>query len=225
MMSPQKICILSPHLDDAIFSCGKFILENKNHHKIFVYTVFSSYKNLNKSFSFTPKNINANTYQKIRKNEDEKAMNLLKLNYTHLDFIDAACRGTYTIWENIFSGSILPEDEKIIEKLTLLLKSIESQFDIFFIPFGIGKHIDHLISKKAARRAIPKKKIFYYVDYPYVCIKKNWNIVTIVNILLARKKIVFLETKQKHKLISMYSSQESLLRSQLTSFPEIIFQI
>ena len=92
----KKLAVLSPHLDDAVLGCGDHIFDWKKKKKgIRVVTIFTrfgsnntinSIKNRLAETGFT----SAQGQERLRKKEDQKAMEKLGITWQHLDFVDCS---------------------------------------------------------------------------------------------------------------------------------------
>ena len=119
----------SPHLDDAVLSCGGLIGQLANQKKkVLVVTIFTAGQELAPmsqdatQFTRQSKAKNATTLFRTRKSEDRKALSLLDADFLHLEYIDALWRTTqnsqlYPSFEHIFSGKIDRHDLSMILKI------------------------------------------------------------------------------------------------------------
>lgn len=84
MTNKYEIIFISPHIDDAILSCGGLIAKfSKEKKKILIVTVFT--EGINKK----------------RKNEDNELCKLLNVDYIHLRLTDVVKRKNELSWEKI----------------------------------------------------------------------------------------------------------------------------
>ncbi|HKZ44994.1 MAG TPA: PIG-L family deacetylase [Anaerolineales bacterium] len=166
---------ISPHLDDAILSCGGLIHKLVDGNNIVeVWTICAGDPPENDLSSFAIKQQNdfrtGVEYYENRRSEDIDACNFLGARYRHFSFIDCIYRRSrdglwlYDSEEKIF-GSILPDDEGMIKDITLFLCSIIKQADIVVSPMSIGNHVDHQIVRIALEAR--NHPIIYYADFPY----------------------------------------------------------
>lgn len=155
----MKHIFLSPHLDDAVASCGgligKLIYQRE---KVLVLTVFTKDIDLNK----VPQKFHKFARYKERKEEDKKAMNKLSADYKWLDITERAYRepipkrptGVFKI--NLSAGlSHFPNIARIQEEISRAID--ESPNSIVYSPLGIGNHFDHVEVFIAS--------LMYMVDY------------------------------------------------------------
>lgn len=174
--STMKIVYFSPHLDDAIFSCGGIIAQQiLDGHKVEIWSFFTSdppsegltpfARLLHRRWGKTQ-----NPYQ-IRRDEDIAACKLLSVNWKHFGYMDCIYRrypqtGAPLVRNkgDLFKPGREPE--------TILIDSIKQRIDqhlkiqdTLIIPLGVGTHIDHLLIREIAI-SYPNPK-FFYPDYPY----------------------------------------------------------
>lgn len=163
---------ISPHLDDAILSCGGYIsfLAGKKQ-KILVITVFSD-------FGRGPVSLSARQYmwhcgaltikqfQTKRITEDRLAMETIGADHSHLGFMDAYFRRFYSNHRQLFSGRINPADKKLVGLIEKKLLSLIKRSDILYGPIGVGGHVDHIIVSQIVK-SLPAEKKMFWLDQPY----------------------------------------------------------
>lgn len=155
---------ISPHLDDAVFSCGGKIAELSKLKKVFVFNIFTSYDEDTHNRSVV--------FGNERLIEEENASKVLNYDFFNLNEKDAFFRG-------FRKGSIAkvfypPTSEDLIylenlkEKIFATLESIK--FDEIYVPLAIGWHIDHYLIHLIFNDPMNpfKGKIRFYEDVPYV---------------------------------------------------------
>lgn len=232
--SNNKLAILSPHLDDAVLSCCDFILDSKKMNvSCTIFTIFSRF-NTRKPPVYSQqymKNCNAKNnveFEKMRKNEDELAMRKMNVKYSFFDLTDGGFRKIknkplYPTFSSLFSGNLAVKDQATTNQIIRKLDAIKNRFDYFLVPYGLGNHADHLITKIAAQYSLPSNKILYYVEMPYGLKISNWNFKHLFRVLKNTKTITLL-TPRKRSILNLYRSQTPLLFGQKNpTFVEIIF--
>ncbi|MHA2309022.1 MAG: PIG-L deacetylase family protein, partial [Candidatus Heimdallarchaeaceae archaeon] len=137
---------LSPHLDDAVASCGgtiaKLVYEREDVLVITVYTREPNFKSL-------PKKFHKFANYDLRKQEDKKALDRLSVDYKWLDIEERAYRTPLlkkpTDVFKIDLSRGLKQFLNISEIKSVLDKLIEKypKFKIY-TPLGIGNHFDHV---------------------------------------------------------------------------------
>lgn len=231
MTSPRKkILVLSPHLDDAVLSCGDHILEWKRQgHEVTVVSIFTKFQDRFISESAKESLVkggykNAKECEGERKKEDVKAMKQLGVNYSHFGFIDGWFRihNDKPVYENsqLFSGEISSNDKSLM----MSIKNKVSKYNKFqkvITPFGVGKHADHLIIRNIAQQIFTKDQIVYYLDQPYYLNKNNWNIQLCWTLLTHNKSTIKISSFKKALLIN-YFSQVSQFFNDDISYSEVL---
>lgn len=168
MTSPGHL-FLSPHLDDAVWSCGGRIAHlTRRGAKVVVATVFSGLLDQQPNDGW--RRIANNRF---RANENRAALRVLGAESLNLGFIEAALRrkrGEEFIYPTLASvlNSEYSAGESILPFLVgdislLLLDAWES----INVPVAIGTHVDHALVRRAAEQATDKR-LTYYEDFPYV---------------------------------------------------------
>jgi LmbE family N-acetylglucosaminyl deacetylase len=175
---------LSPHLDDAVYSCGGTLaVQVSNGLHPLVITVFSgvppSSLHLN-PFAFEIQktmggaNLDAATMVENRRKEDANALDFIHADYLWLDYLDAIYRGDppyYPHGENLIGGAVHPADIEIDKQLAQDLLALHERLPdtVWYAPLGVGRHVDHQIVCSAADRLIQRgANVKLYEDFPYV---------------------------------------------------------
>lgn len=172
---------ISPHLDDAVLSCGGLISKLTPFNKVSVITIFTGSPQI-QEFSDIAQvfhndcNLEGLDILKIRCNEDITASTFLGFNITHLGFLDCIYRKLnehfiYDKRERIFSTNIY-DDTLFLSKVHSSLCNFDLHiYDLIFVPLGLGNHIDHLITRKIVENISFQNnldsKIRFYEDVPY----------------------------------------------------------
>ncbi len=173
---------LSPHLDDAVLSCGGSIgLQTACGLHVLVITAFAGLPSADLESSMfasqTHQNMglpnNPRVVVEARRKEDKEAVSTLNADTFHLDFLDAIYRGTPPSYQNneALFGEVQQPDFAIDEQLATLLLEIyqRAPMAVFYAPLGIGHHVDHQLCCSAADRLAQQgANLKYYEDFPYV---------------------------------------------------------
>lgn len=143
----KTVLFVSPHLDDAVFSCAGMIRYLvTDGWKVIVATVFTE----------------GGDEHVWRRTEDLDAARLLGFEAVHLGFPDAPFRqpghGTYE--EILFGWNAL--DDAMVERLRTLISGWQA--DLMFGPLGVGEHVDHRIVFEAVRHV---DGVEFYEERPY----------------------------------------------------------
>jgi LmbE family N-acetylglucosaminyl deacetylase len=183
---------LSPHLDDAVLSCGALIAEFAPRRPITVATVFTAaapapHTLAARSFMRQCAASDATTLFKDRRAEDHDVIREIGAHPVHLGETDALYRKrsmpepvkrlstrlpelvhrypTYRF--DIAKGRVSRGDHILIQQLRTRVTELISRTaaELVFCPVGIGKHVDHLITRTVGD--VAGKRTIYYSDFPY----------------------------------------------------------
>lgn len=171
----MKIIYLSPHLDDAVFSCGGWIWEQTQRGlDVEIWTLcagdpppgsLSAFaKVLHRSWDLS------DNAAQIRREEDLRACQIIGAECRHFPYQDCIYRKSpqgehyYSSEADIFGG-LDPREADLIERISADLGEALPQEAEVSAPLGIGNHVDHEIVRKAAARL--ERALHYYADYPY----------------------------------------------------------
>ncbi|MGH2495739.1 MAG: PIG-L deacetylase family protein [Ktedonobacteraceae bacterium] len=173
---------LSPHFDDAVYSCGGTIgVQVSAGLRPLVITIFGG-------APATPIDLSpfaVDTHRKMgfrqdvqaavaaRRREDAAALDYLHADYLWLDYPDAIYRGTppYYTSDSQLIGEVHPGDLWIDRELAQNLVALHERLPdtVWYAPLAIGPHVDHQIVCSAADRLIQLgANVKLYEDFPYV---------------------------------------------------------
>ncbi|MBY9000664.1 MAG: PIG-L family deacetylase [Candidatus Heimdallarchaeota archaeon] len=162
---------LSPHLDDAVVSCGgtiaKLVYQREEVLVVSIYTKNPEIKKI-------PKKFHKFAIYDQRKKEDQKALNRLSVDYKWLDIEERAYRipllkkPTDIFKINLSEG--LEQFSNITKIQTEIDKLIEKYpKSKFYAPLAIGNHFDHVEVFLASLMYMIDyaifNKFFFYVDF------------------------------------------------------------
>jgi LmbE family N-acetylglucosaminyl deacetylase len=217
----DRFFFLSPHLDDAVLSCGNLMeILNDNHKQITVISIFTSsgtgIEVTPQARYFLEKTGHSRLAAKLfsaRKIEDKHALAMYGASFVHLDYIDAAFRLTpdntaplYRTEKQQFSGIISSSDYKLVDAIAQAVVSFagdNAHNTMLLSPIGFGGHADHVISRMAGLKT--GLECVHWADYPYVSsIRSDLNAHMILSAELLKKKL-------KVQAISCYKTQLHLL--------------
>lgn len=169
---PLTHLYLSPHLDDAVLSCGGMIhRQMQASERVRVVTICAGdaptgalspfAQSLHQRWQ-TPTETVA-----IRRLEDMAALKILGAEAFHLAVPDCIYRGNgsehwYASEGEIF-GELHPAEAELIEQLAEQLRGLGP--GRVYAPYGLGHHVDHQLTRRAAELA--GEVYAYYEDYPY----------------------------------------------------------
>jgi LmbE family N-acetylglucosaminyl deacetylase len=181
---------ISPHLDDAAYSCGGLIwTQSQARMDVNIWTVFAGKPPDRKLSQFAKSILNRWKLKadptEIRRIEDIHSCQILGAKWRHFNYLDAIYRtipeyqsgsensGFSHIYpdESSLFGPLNQEDFRLIDLLAdsmlFNLKKIHSKNQVQLVcPLGLGKHVDHYLTRCAAEKlGLP---LLYYADFPYV---------------------------------------------------------
>lgn len=219
----DEFVFVSPHLDDAALSCGQLILELlKKRKKVSVVNIFTKAHKGPYTLSAKKYLIDSGGYSdatdlyKKRIEEDKAALSSIKVeNIINLGFCDALFRkresknplGKYISeldhYYPTYRWHVLGErcsHDVVSLNLQRKLKKIVNKNAMVVAPYGVGGHVDHLITRAVCEELF--KNIVLYSDFPYNIRSKNFGEKT-------GKQVFELEPdmSRKEKIARMYESQ------------------
>lgn len=161
-----NVLFLSPHLDDAVFSCALQILRTSEQGlQPLVATVFSHGK----------AGAGGVDSHAGRREEDRSALALLGAQPEWLGLLDAPWRNAfYHSFQHIVLGTAAGDEHTAAEAgsaIKSLLKRIRPV--ALYCPLAIGTHIDHRHVFNAVRQWRLKLPVHYYEDRPYAYIRHH----------------------------------------------------
>lgn len=174
----MRIRVLSPHLDDAVLSCGGSLYQwVRDGHLVEVITVFAG----DPLFPLPPFAQILHTLwgggeqaMAMRRAEDRAALALLGATPVHWEFPDAIyrrdtqgqplCQGR----EDLFRPPH-PEEEIWIERIRASLAALPwEEGDLLLAPMAMGGHVDHRLVRIAVEGGAPLGVRWgFYEDFPY----------------------------------------------------------
>ena len=170
---------LSPHLDDAVLSCGGLIRRQvTSGTPVLVVTVFAGepqHAELSAYAAQTHSRWGKATHPTtVRRKEDRSAMNLLGAEYLHLAYADAIYRFSqdsflYSSDQELF-GPIHPSESRLLSRLAEIIAGLHTSRDeTVYAPLAVGNHVDHQLVRDALLSLqAHSSQIVFYEDYPYV---------------------------------------------------------
>ena len=163
---------LSPHLDDAAFSCGGTLVTLADAGwRVVMATVFTASVADPTGFALacqTDKGLAPDIdYMALRRAEDRRAAECLRIAPpAHLPFREAPHRG-YASAPDLFAG--LRDDDGIVPDVAAAFADLLSAVgpDLILAPQAVGGHVDHIQVVRAVRRLAPEVPILWWRDFPY----------------------------------------------------------
>jgi LmbE family N-acetylglucosaminyl deacetylase len=163
---------LSPHLDDAVFSCGGLLASlAQNGWRVVMATLFTGSVANPKGFALAcqlDKGLPAEVdYMALRRDEDVQAAAALGIAPPiHLPFREAPHRG-YGSAPELFAET-RPDDGIAADLAPAIADLIAAERpDLILAPQAIGGHVDHVQAVRALRGLERPEPILWWRDFPY----------------------------------------------------------
>jgi LmbE family N-acetylglucosaminyl deacetylase len=172
----NRCVILSPHLDDAILSCGGLAAEVADTVNVEIWTFFSAapfigpYSSLARWFHDISGGYSSARLAWLRRREDRRACRVVGARPNHFHWHDAVYRKTKNgepMYGGLRQSHWHAHDDRMVREISALMESRVSRSDVLLTPLGVGKHVDHLILRAAVER-LGHNNVLYYVDLPYM---------------------------------------------------------
>ena len=167
---------LSPHFDDAVFSCGGRIWRQAQPGgRVKVVTVFGGVPGVESRLSPYAQQLHARWGRpeavQQRRSEDVEALALLEAEPIHWSYPDCIYRTTpegdfpYASEEALW-GEVHRSDAGMIDELAHRIRALPlASSGRLYAPLGIGSHVDHRIVRRAAE--VSGRPLIHYEDFPY----------------------------------------------------------
>jgi len=163
MTSPRyKAVFVSPHLDDAVFSCGGEIARLVQEGPVLVLNLFTRYPSEVKLHAIV---LGAERYR-----EEEAAARFLGFASHNFGELDAPFRyPDYRSPGNLFRPPVREDLEvylpELRERVFAYLAGID--YEHLYVPLAIGWHVDHMLTYLLFEPWIGQDKLIHYEDAPY----------------------------------------------------------
>jgi len=164
-MNTYTCIYLSPHLDDAILSCGGRIWQQAQvGESVLVVTIFAAAPAPDIRLSPFAQELHTQWGHltdavSIRQEEDMAALTLLGAEAMHWPYQDCIYRQTasgsfpYASYEALW-GEVHPTDNELVAELTARLAALPlAQGGTIYAPLGVGHHVDHQIVRRAVDKS------------------------------------------------------------------------
>jgi len=175
---------LSPHPDDAVFSCGGMIHRQVETGSRVVVVTFCTgdppsgplsdfAQTLHERWSPEAHTLGAEMVA-TRRREDLAALDALGAQAVHLDLPDCIYRlNPATGWplysnQAAIFGSLHPSELTLIRRTATKLSTLLHGFGRhhLYVPLGVGQHVDHQLARRAAE--VAGGVYAYFEDFPYI---------------------------------------------------------
>ncbi len=171
-------CIyLSPHLDDAILSCGGAIFTQREAGiHVEIWNWMCGFPPADQPLSELARSVHAGwtlgSAQEtitLRRAEDASAAKRVDATPRYFNFLDCIYRvnekGQALYGKNLFAPPP-PADERLVDEIAAKLTENLAADDLLLAPLSIGKHPDHILVRRAAEQT--GHPLHYYGDIPYL---------------------------------------------------------
>ena len=217
-----RVVVVSPHMDDAILSCGgllNLLLQSMPCVTVTICTADpegADEKN-------PPHGI---ALPSTRRSEEVRAMQALGCALVQMNLLDAIYRKVpgrdellYPSLNSLWNMPRQEDDsqrEKICTGLQKYLPAADERPTLYLAPAGIGHHVDHIISTQAVLNCVSRcDHILLYEDFPYVVDQgAHVGVADSIDKALARLGVVGVQcfeqacdVDEKIKLIAHYETQ------------------
>lgn len=188
----MPLVVLSPHLDDAVLSCGALLAHASSRVPVTVATFFTeagpppytlAARRHLRLLGFS----DARQLYRARRAEDQAVLERLGAAWRHLGLTDGLFRRkprssakgprrrrllterdhiypTYRL--HLLSGRISAYDAGTLRQATEAIAALARERPVLLLaPSGVGGHVDHVLVRTAAERS--RQPVVYYSDFPY----------------------------------------------------------
>jgi LmbE family N-acetylglucosaminyl deacetylase len=166
---------ISPHLDDAILSCGGLIWEQSQAgHKVEVWTIFSGFPPPGERSPLAVQVEGEWTLEGQaegmvqRREEDRRACQIAGATCVQFDFLDVIYRRSpqgEPLYTELFVPPVAAEAGVLARITATLAEGLEGDEQLV-CPLTLGGHTDHILARQAVEAL--KNPVWYYADVPYL---------------------------------------------------------
>lgn len=219
MQKAQRIIFISPHLDDAVLSCGGLIDRLSKSLPVEIWTIFCGRPLLPRTSRFakwllrTCKAKNASELIRLRKEEDKLASRTVHASQKHFPFLDCAFR-VDRILRPLYENTCFVEpdrrDRDLVRLISKKLARHLKENDVVFCPLAIGNHVDHRITQEAVDRVSPDW-LYFYEDVPYIMKNENKSSGDMPNLHKIETRLQSSSINSWRQAVCNYKSQLSMV--------------
>jgi LmbE family N-acetylglucosaminyl deacetylase len=193
MHDADRLVVLSPHLDDAVLSCGALMSHARTRMPVTVATFFTEagappYTLSARAYLRQVRADDAQQLYLARRAEDREVLEGAAIGYIHAGLTEALFRRrtrplldrfpwagrlmpemsyvypTHRL--HIARGRISPHDAETVRRILEAIDHLSlTPSTLLLAPLAIGGHVDHMLVRTAAERS--QKRVAYYSDFPY----------------------------------------------------------
>jgi LmbE family N-acetylglucosaminyl deacetylase len=159
-----KAVFVSPHLDDAVFSCGGEISRLAKAGPVLVLNLFTRY--------LSETRLRGVVLGEARLREEADAASHLGYESRNLDELDAPFRRKpYLSVGNLFRPPVPADMEYLSELRARVFTFLEGiEFERIYVPLAVGWHVDHLLAHHVFEPWARRDGLLFYEDVPYCLI-------------------------------------------------------
>jgi LmbE family N-acetylglucosaminyl deacetylase len=193
MDDASDLVVLSPHLDDAVLSCGALMNHARKEMRVTVATFFTAggsppYTLTARRYLRQTPDRHANSLFLARRTEDRAVLEGAGISYVHVGLtevlfrrrtrpllgrhpwagklIPELCYNYPTYRWHVIRGGISPDDAGTMHSIIDTMDRLSSESSTLFLaPLAVGGHKDHILVRTAAE--LSRKRVAYYSDFPY----------------------------------------------------------
>ncbi|MFJ3583225.1 PIG-L deacetylase family protein [Streptomyces sp. NPDC090127] len=188
----HPLIVLSPHLDDAVLSCGGLLLHARGRVPVTVVSFFTEaapppYTLSGRQYLRQTGASDAQELYAARRDEDRAVMAELGVAWSHVGLVDGLFRRrsgraphsgglagrlpeidhvypTYRL--HLSRGRVSRHDAETLRTVTeSIVALLPPDRGLVLAPLGVGGHADHVLVRTAAERG--GRRVAYYSDFPY----------------------------------------------------------
>ena len=209
----MRYLFVAPHYDDVALSCGGAVATLAPPDDVWVVTVFGGVpdgalsrfaREMHASWGVSGTEAVAE-----RRREDRCAQAALgPVQTAYLGFLDAIYRDHGYDSDGALFGAVLPGDRAVVGEIAEQLREFNA--DEYYVPLGIGNHVDHQLVHLAGRRlAGAGFTVWAYADLPYALVEATYGVKQPVAAGADTRLIAFSAEafERKWAAISCYASQ------------------
>lgn len=214
---------LSPHLDDAVLSCGGLIAKQTSEGEPVTVVTICAGDPPSGSLSAFARELHTRWGEEgdpmaTRRSEDRLACDYLGASVVHLDIPDAIYRKSLdgeALYpsEAAIINSIYSQEKSLVDRLTSILVKVCPSEARIYCPLAIGGHVDHRLTRRSAE--LLGRKLWYFHDLPYAA--RDGRIPSDFELPLGNEVVVQLTSEEIEMwvmAVAMYSSQISTFWSE-----------
>ncbi len=186
-----QLLVLSPHLDDAVLSCGALLASAAAQLPVTVVTLFTEagpppYTLSARRYLRQAGASDAGALYRERRDEDRAALESLGVGWAHAGLTEAQHRrklaGGHRTWRaallpelvhtypvyrlHVTSGRLAADDAGTLRAAIAFVRWLAGRRPALVLaPLAVGHHVDHVLARLAAQRS--GNPLIYYSDFPY----------------------------------------------------------